>query len=62
MATTAKDRILRIIQEQPDDSSYEELLKELAFARMVDRGLTDSEAGRTISSEEMEQKIASWAK
>lgn len=62
MATTAKDRILRIIQEQPDDSSYEELLKELAFARMVDRGLADSEAGRTISSEEMEQKIASWAR
>jgi hypothetical protein len=27
-----------LIQEQPDDSSYDELLRELAFARMVDEG------------------------
>ena len=36
-----KKKMTQIIQEQPDDSSYDEILKELAFARMVERGLND---------------------
>jgi predicted transcriptional regulator len=61
MATTVKEHMLEIIREQPEDSSYDEILRELAFARMVERGLADSDAGRTISSEEMEKRISSWA-
>lgn len=58
--TTAKERMVEIIQQQPDDSSYEEILRELAFARMIDSGLEDSRAGRTISHEEMERRIRTW--
>ncbi|MEZ6138135.1 MAG: hypothetical protein R3C53_24895 [Pirellulaceae bacterium] len=36
-----------IIARQPDDSTYEELLRQLAYDRMVQRGLEDSKAGRT---------------
>ncbi len=57
---SAKDQMLEIIREQPEDSSYDEILKELAFVRMVERGLADSEAGRTISHEEMSKRIQSW--
>lgn len=59
---TAKEQMLKIVEDQPDDSSYDEILRELAFARMVERGLGDSEAGRTLSSEEMEKRISSWDK
>ena len=45
----------QIIQAQPDDSSYDEILKELLFALMVERGLQDSLVGRTISNEEMKR-------
>lgn len=58
--TTAKERIVEIIQQQPDDSSYDEILRELAFARMIDRGLEDSRSGRTVSNEEMERRIRTW--
>lgn len=58
--SSAKTRILQIIQEQPEDSSYEEILRELAFARMVERGLADSDSGRTISHEEMGHRIRTW--
>jgi predicted transcriptional regulator len=58
--TTAKERIVEITEQQPDDSSYEEILRELAFDRMVDRGLEDSRAGRTISNEEIERRIRTW--
>jgi hypothetical protein len=45
-----------------DDSSYDEILRELALARMIERGLEDSQAHRTISDEEMRQRIRTWQK
>jgi predicted transcriptional regulator len=59
---TAKEVMAKIIQAQPDDSSYEEILRELAFSRMVERGLEDSIAGRTITDEEMRRRIDEWEK
>jgi len=59
---TAKKKIAEIIEQQPDDSSYDDILRELAFVRMVERGLDDSRAGRTISNEEMGRRIRSWQK
>jgi hypothetical protein len=52
--------MIHLLQEQPDDSSYDELLRELAFARMVHRGLADSEAGRTIDHAGMKRTADSW--
>jgi hypothetical protein len=59
---SAKEEMARIIQAQPDDSSYEEILRELAFSRMIERGLEDSHDGRTIPDEEMRQRIEEWQK
>ena len=59
---SAKEQIAKILQDQPEDSSYEEILRELALAQMVDRGLADSDAGRTISHEEMGRRIKTWQK
>ncbi len=56
----AKEQLIRLIEDQPDDSSYEEILRELAFAAMVERGVADSDAGRTVSNEEMARRIESW--
>ncbi len=58
--TTVKDQMVEIILQQPEDSSYEEIPRELAFARMINKGLEDSRAGRTISNEEMERRIRTW--
>ncbi|MBW2193315.1 MAG: hypothetical protein JRF27_05955 [Deltaproteobacteria bacterium] len=57
---SAKKQMNKIIKEQPDDSSYDEILRELAFARMIERGLEDSSADRTISNEEVKQRIQTW--
>ena len=55
--SSVKEEMTRIIQDQPDDSSFDEILRELALARMIDRGLKDSEAGRTISDDEMKRQL-----
>jgi predicted transcriptional regulator len=57
---SAKRRILDLVGRQPDDSSFDEILRELAFARMVERGLADSKAGRVISHEEMGRRMRAW--
>ena len=59
---TAKEQIKQVIEAQPEDASYEELVRELVFGRMVDRGLEDSRKGRMISDEEMGRRIQLWRK
>ena len=60
--STAKEELTRLIQGQPEDSSREEIVRELAFHVMVERGLADSDAKHTISNEEMDRRIRSWQK
>ncbi|MDA3935212.1 MAG: hypothetical protein PF630_12935 [Gammaproteobacteria bacterium] len=57
---TAKQEIEQFLASQPDDATKEELVRELAFELMVQRGNADSEAGRTISNEEMCHRINLW--
>lgn len=57
---TAKERIRELLEAQPDDASYDEILRELAFERMVDRGMSDVRHGRVISNEEMDKRIRRW--
>ena len=59
---TAKEHIAEIIKRQPDDSSYDEIVRELAFDLMVQRGLKDSDERRTISNDEMKRRIKTWHK
>ena len=57
---SAKQKMAEVIQSQPEDATYEEIMRELAFERMVARGLEDSRAGRVMSNEEMERRIRTW--
>jgi hypothetical protein len=58
--STAKEDLTRLIQEQPDDSSHDEIVRELAFHVMIQRGLGDSDAKRTVTNDEMQRRIRSW--
>ena len=55
-----KEKMKEVIESQPDDATYEEILRELTFERMVERGLADSRKGHVISNEKMEHRIRSW--
>jgi hypothetical protein len=58
--STVKDELTRLIQDQPEDSSGEDIVRELAFHVMVKRGLADSDAKWVISNEEMGRRIRLW--
>lgn len=56
-----KKKLVKIIDDQPEDSSSEEIMRELAFAVMVERGLRDLK-GDVITNEEMARRIKTWQK
>lgn len=65
MATTQdspKAQALAVIERLPDDATMDDILRELAFARMIAQGLVDVDAGRMISSEDMKREIEEYLK
>lgn len=59
---TVKEKITKVVLSQPEDVTYDEIMRELAFEKMVDRGLNDVRAGRIISNDEMASRIRTWQK
>jgi len=51
---TVKEQVKWIIDEMPDDVSFDEIIKELAFKMMIERGIADSDHHRVISDAQME--------
>jgi hypothetical protein len=39
---TAKEQITELLQQLPDDSSFDEIIRQLAFHLTIERGLKDS--------------------
>lgn len=62
LMSTAREEIARLVQAQPADSSREEIVRELAFHVMVERGLADSDAKRVFTNADIEHRIRSWRK
>jgi hypothetical protein len=60
--STAKEEMSRLVESQPADSSREEIVRELAFHVMVERGLVDSDAKRVLSNSDMASRIRTWRK
>lgn len=59
---TAKELLIKAIEAQPDDSTAEEIVRELILHQMVLEGLEDVRDGKVISHEEMGERIKSWQK
>jgi len=60
MMTAPKEEAKKVIDALPEDASYDEILKELAFDRMIQHGLDDSAHEKTIDNQEMKHTIAQW--
>ena len=60
--SSTKDKLKSVIDAQPDDASYDEIVRELVFERMVQRGMDDVRKGNIISDSELERRIRTWQK
>ena len=59
---TAKQSAVKIIEQLPDEASYEDIMDRLLFMQKVDAGLEDIRQGRVITHEEAKKRLAMWLK
>jgi hypothetical protein len=55
-----KEATLEVIKKLPDDVSAEDIMEKVNFVNQVLEGLAASEAGRSISTEELLKRIEKW--
>jgi predicted transcriptional regulator len=56
-APQVKSEIVRAVQELPEDATVEDAIERLYFLAKVERGLEQSEAGETISHDEIKARF-----
>ncbi len=58
MATTnVKDEARKLIDKLPENSTWDELMREIYVRQAIESGLADSQAGRTTDVEEVRAKF-----
>ncbi|MBD3239596.1 MAG: hypothetical protein GF331_03350 [Chitinivibrionales bacterium] len=59
---TAKEMAQRVISHLPDESTYDDIQYHLYVLQCLEQGEKDIENGRSITHEEVEQRLAQWLK
>ena len=59
--SSTKEELVRLIEAQPETSSAAEIVRELVFHVMIQRGLDDADAGRSVDSGVVASRIRAWA-
>ncbi|HEX7181504.1 MAG TPA: hypothetical protein VF756_06645 [Thermoanaerobaculia bacterium] len=60
LMNAAKEEVMRILELLLDDTSLEDIQYHIYVLQKIDHGLEDIEEGRTLSEEELEQRMARW--
>ena len=56
-STKVKEAAHRLIDQLPDEVSWDELAYRIEVRASIERGLADAEAGRLITQEEIEKRF-----
>ena len=59
---TAKEKVKKILDTLPDDSSFEDIQYDIYVRSKIEQGLKDIEEGSVLSQEEVERKMTKWLK
>jgi predicted transcriptional regulator len=56
----AKQSAIEVIENLPDDSSFEDIMELLFFLQKVESGLKDIDDGKVISHEDVKKRLDRW--
>jgi predicted transcriptional regulator len=59
--STAIESVREVLEYQPDDARSQKIMQELAFDRMVAKGLEHVRTGRVIDNQEIQKRIRQWS-
>ena len=57
---TAKDRVRDVLDRLPDDATLTEIVRAIAFSKMVETGLAQADAGQLIEDQEVLKLVEAW--
>jgi predicted transcriptional regulator len=57
---TAKEEVRRMLEQIPDDATFEDIQYHIYVREKIERGLKDIQEGRLLSQEEVEQRMSKW--
>jgi len=55
-----KERMLKAIEELPDDASVEDAIERLYLISKIERGILQADQGRLITQEKARRRMARW--
>ena len=57
---TAKEEVRKMLDQLPDDASFEDIQYHIYVREKIERGLKDIEDGRVLSQEDVEKRMSKW--
>ncbi len=57
---TAKEEVKKILNQLPDDASFEDIQYHIYVRDKIERGLNDVRNGNVLSQEEVEKRMSRW--
>jgi predicted transcriptional regulator len=57
---TAKEEVQKMLEQLPDDVSFEDIQYHIYVREKIERGLKDIDEGRVLSQEEIEERMSKW--
>ncbi len=57
---TAKEEVIDLLNQLPDDSTFEEIQYHLYVRQKIQRGLQDVDQGKVKNQEEVENRMKKW--
>jgi hypothetical protein len=59
---SAKQNAMKVLEQLPDESSYEDIMERILFMQKVETGLEDIRQARVASHEDVKNRLAQWLK
>jgi len=58
--SNAKDAVRKVLQQIPDDASFDDIQYHIYVCSKIERGLSEVREGRLLSQEEVERRMENW--
>lgn len=57
---SAKEEVRKLLDQIPDDSTFEDIQYHIYVREKIERGLKEAEQGQVLSQEEVERRMQKW--
>lgn len=62
MPATLKEEVIDLIRKLPDDATLTDIVEELYVRQKIEKGIAQLDAGESLSTDEVKQRLGRWLK